>query len=69
LSWEFAFDSAVALLGGVVEYVISWAWSASVIDAVEDVGGVALNTIVENFNKAFLATRLNLIGIPRRIWA
>ena len=29
VSWKFAWDFAVALLSGVVEYVIGWAWFAS----------------------------------------
>ncbi len=69
LPWKFTWNSAVACFGGVVVYVIGWAWSASLLNCVKDVWSVALSTVVIDFNEALLTTRLDFVIIPWRIRA
>ena len=67
-SWEFTWDFTVTLLCEVVEWMIEWTWFASLVNSIEDVWSIALNTVVANLNKSLFAACFNLIIIPAWVW-
>lgn len=64
LSWGSTGDSAITLFGLGIVGVVGWAWSASLIDGIEDVGGGALNTIVFDFDESLWTAGLDFVVIP-----